>query len=220
MVQKAEKNNKMFMLGIFFLVIFSTVLVIGAIYYWQIADESSIDSGDGISEPHNSGDITVEVDYMRDLFDSESDLEDELDDITELFAVYGLNVTFIIDDRLTHVEEIGDSDAISYYNDHRGLNTTTYMLIANKHSSSSVLGSAYSKLLIVVFRGKIEDSLGNTYKVVATQYVTMHEIAHTYGCVHSEEEDDILYPTLSVLKCADYPTPQFTDINTLAELHD
>lgn len=202
------------------LVLAFSIIILGFVYYHIVSEEHNIDYGEGIEEPHNSGNIIIEVDYMRGMYESEDELENELNEITEIFEDYGLNVTFIIDDRLSYVDEIGDSDASSYKNNYHDLNTDVYMLIAGNQNSDRILGSTYNAELIVIYRDNIEDSFGDNYKVVASQYVIIHEIAHTYGCEHSDDEEDIMYPTLSISKCINYPNPEFTDPNSLAELHN
>jgi len=51
-------------------------------------------------------------------------------------------------------------------------------------------------------------------------YVVAHEIGHAYGCRHSDQEADIMYPYLSQAKIILYPDPQFYDPDSIEEIRD
>ena len=175
----------------------------------------NIDSGEGIDPPYLSGNISVEVDYM----DGCQISQDELDDISDIFAGYGLNVTFIIDEVLLYDSVMDNSDIDSYY-ESRSLNTSSYIFFASEYVDSNVLGCIFNYEKIIIFSDSISDSFDGIYRIIAMQYVVVHELGHAYGCKHSDNKQDVMYPQISQAKIIVYPEPEFVDSEVLAELLD
>lgn len=206
---------------VFIVIIAFTLIMIttGLFYHYKNHKDYYIDSVevDSIDSPYLSGNVTVEVDYMEYCKVSQSDL----DDISDLFAEYGIYIKFILDDEIPYKEEINDVEIQTYYTAYRDENETSYMLIASKYSENSrTLGGIYHSEKIVIFKDRIHSAFDDAYEELAMQYVIMHEMGHAYGAGHSDNVADIMYPYISQSKLMLYPEPTFYDQDSLEAFRD
>jgi hypothetical protein len=190
------------------------IITLAAVFYYNTNNENSIDNVNMIEGTHLSGNITIEVDYMQGCRPTDA----QLLEITELFAQYDLNVTFIVDEQITKFNTISDADVVTFFVDEHNLNTDSYMFIASKHNDEHILGGAFSKDLSVIYIDTIYDTFDDITEDSAFNYVVMHEIGHLYGCNHSGNTKDVMYPYLSESQLIVTPEPQFIDSNSLVEL--
>lgn len=206
---------------IFIVVVIFTLIIIttGAFYHYKNGKKYSIDAVevDTIDSPYLSGNVTVEVDYMEYCKVSQSDL----DDISEIFAEYGIYIQFVLDEEIPYKEEVNDVEIDTYYKAYRNQNRSSYMLIASKYSENSrVLGGIYHSEKIVVFKDRIHSAFDDAFEDLAIQYVIMHEMGHAYGAAHSDNVADIMYPYITGTKLILYPEPEFHDQDSLDEFRD
>jgi hypothetical protein len=213
------KKNDRFTKFVIVLVIISLIVVVtGAFYFIKNSTIYSIDtSSEGISEPHLTGDTIIEVDYMEYCEISQS----ELDDISDIFSGYGVNITFILDDEIPYQSDMSTDDINGYYDEYRDRNFSSYILVGSEYrNESNILGVIFNSEKIVIFKDTIDSAFDGSYHLLALSYVIAHEVGHAYGCVHSDDEADIMYPYLSQSKMILYPEPQFYDEESVSELLD
>lgn len=214
--QGMDTGGKVFIIVIVFTLI---IIATGAFYHYKNGKKYYIDAVevDSIDSPHLSGNVTVEVDYMEYCKISQSDL----DDISKIFAEYGIYITFILDEEIEYKEEVNDIEIETYYKAYRNQNASTYMLVASRYTEDDqVLGGIYHSEKIVVFKDRIHSAFDDAFEDLAIQYVVMHELGHAYGAEHSDNVADIMYPYITGAKLILYPEPEFYDQDSLDEFRD
>ncbi len=213
-----RKTDNFTKIIIVIMVVALVVVTTGLFYYLKSNTSYNIDSSAaGISEPHLSGAISIEVDYM----DNYEITQAQLDEIEEIFTGYGVNVTLVLDEEVDYRSEMSDDDIDVYYDGYRDRDLDSYILIGSEYSGEdNVLGVIYNAEKIVIFRGSIDSAFDGAYRLTALYYVIAHEIGHAYGAEHSDQSPDVMYPTLSQSKMILYPDPGFYDPDVIAELRD
>lgn len=203
---------------IIMMVVVLITVTTGAFYYFKATKLYSIDSSaDGISEPHLTGSVTIEVDYMNHCEVTQT----QLDEMEEIFRGYGVDLTLVLDNEVSYQSELSDDDIDIYYDQYRDRNFSSYILIGSEYSGEdNVLGVIYNAEKIVIFKDSIDSAFDGAYELTALYYVIAHEVGHAYGAEHSDQSADIMYPSLSQAKMILYPDPQFYDPDSIEEIRD